>query len=108
MHMPLPLSKADDLNKEPYDDYTKRTRTQEFTDIISDPENSSVQIIIAGHMHENEIHKFDFPEKNSFTQVLTGAFGNNIDNWRLFQLTESEIIINEQGLFEKEIVIPLK
>lgn len=108
MHMPLPLDKTEDLNKESYEEYVTRTRTKEFADIITVTENSSVQIIVTGHEHKSKIHQFDFPNKNSFTQVQTGAFGNSIDNWRLFELTESEIIIHETGFINTEVIIPLK
>lgn len=108
MHMPLPFDKDENLNKESYEEYVTRTRTKEFTDIITGTENSSVQIIVAGHEHKSKIHKFDFPNKNLFTQVQTGAFGNSIDNWRLIELTESEIIIYETGLIKDEMKIQVK
>lgn len=108
MHMPLPLHNNDVANKESYEEYVKRSRTKEFMDIITKTEDSSVQAIVAGHEHINDLHKFDFSPEQSFTQILTGAFGNKIENWRLFELTELDIVVYETGLSSNKIIIPLK
>ena len=108
MHMSLPFDKSEGLEKESYEEYVSRTKTKEFIDILTKTENSSVQIIISGHEHENNIHKFDFSEDQSFTQIMTGALGNTLDNWRLFELTESDIIVYDEGTKSRETTIPLK
>ena len=105
MHMPLPSYNSDEQT---YDEYIERSRTSEFMNIITETDNSSVQVIVAGHRHKNEIHLFDFPDKPSFTQVLTGAFGNSVENWRIIELTESDIIIHEPHLSNDQLKIPLK
>ena len=107
MHMPLPLHNNDVANKESYEEYVKRSRTKEFMDIITKTENSSLQAIVAGHEHINDLHKFDFSPDQSFTQILTGAFGNKIENWRLFELTESDIVVYETGSSSNKTLIPL-
>ncbi len=104
MHMPLPLNN----NDESYDDYTTRAKVKDFLDIITETENSSVQIIVSGHEHKSKIHKFNFPDKNHFVQIQTGAFGNSTDNWRLIELTESDIIINQTGIKSCETRINLE
>lgn len=111
MHMPLPLIKN---NKEEnsidlsYEEYVERTNTAEFLNVIKECENSSLQIIVAGHTHINDIHQFDFSDKLNFKQVLTGAFGNDTTYWRLFKLTDSEIIISEPGSAAIKSKFPLK
>ncbi len=108
MHMSLPLYKNEASGKESYDEYVERTNTKEFIDIITGTENSSLQAIVSGHEHQNNIHTFDFSEEDSFTQIMTGALGVSLDNWRLFELTESEIIVSEPGSANNKTTIPLK
>lgn len=112
MHMPLPIIK--DENKEDntiisnYDEYTERTNTKNFLDIIKDTENSSVQLFITGHRHINAFSEFDFSNGLEFKQIHTGAFGNDVNNWRFFNLTESEIIFSEPGEFDKTTKLQLR
>lgn len=108
MHMLLPFNKGKGLDKESYDEYVTRTRTKEFLDILTKTKNSSLQVIVSGHEHENKIHKFDFSEDHSFTQIMTGALGNTLDNWRLFEITEFDIIVYDVGTESIETTIPLK
>lgn len=111
MHMPLPLiknNKEENIIDLSYEEYVERTNTVGLLDVIKNSENSSLQIIIAGHTHINDIHQFDFSEELSFRQVLTGAFGTDTTYWRLFQLTDSEIIISEPGTTNFKNIIPLK
>ena len=112
MHMPLPII-PDENNEENkvisnYDEYTERTNTKIFLDIIKNTDNSSVQLFITGHRHINAFNKFDFTNGLKFNQIHTGAFGNDVNNWRLFNLTESEIIFSEPGDADKIIKLPLK
>ena len=104
MHMSLPYSKAN----ESYKEYVKRTKTKEFLDIMTQTKNSSVRAIVAGHEHINQVHKFEFPQEQSFTQILSGDPASNTVDWRLFELTESDIVIYEQGSTDKKTMIPLK
>lgn len=108
MHMSLPFDKGEEAEKESYKEYVERTKTKEFLDILTKTENASLQIIVSGHEHENNIHKFDFLENQSFTQIMTGALGNTLDNWRLFELTESDIIVYDVGTENEQVTIPLK
>ena len=112
MHMPLPVpSNQDEERHNPYliyDDYVNRTNTQDFLDVLKDANNASIQIIVAGHEHNNDLFDFNFSEDFRFKQIKTGAFGNSIDNWRLFQLTESDIIISIPDSINQTIKIPLK
>jgi len=110
MHMPLPVinkNKKNKLIEISYKEYTKRTNTGYLLNIIRKA-NSSLQMIVAGHMHINDISKFDFSEDFNFVQVLTGAFGNDVNNWRLFQLTDSDIIISDPGASNNELIIPVQ
>lgn len=112
MHMPLPVpDKQDEKRTNPYliyDDYVNRTNTQDFLNVLKDANNASIQIIVAGHEHTNGLFDFNFSEDFSFKQIKTGAFGNSVDNWRLFQLTESDIIISIPDSLNQTIKIPLK
>ncbi|WP_161947573.1 metallophosphoesterase family protein [Proteiniphilum saccharofermentans] len=98
MHIPLPTSDNQDEKKGnpslSYDDYVNKTNTQDFLDVLKETNNASVQLIVAGHIHRNDLFDFNFSEDFSFKQIITGAFRDNIDNWRLFQLTESDIMIS--------------
>lgn len=111
MHMPLPVidkSSEGNLPDISYEEYTKRTNTGDFLNIIKEAKNSSIQMIVAGHRHTSNIYKFDFSEDFNFFQILTGAFGNDVNNWRLFQLTDSDIIVSDPGTSNNDLVIPLK
>ncbi|HHV86600.1 MAG TPA: hypothetical protein GXX42_12435 [Petrimonas sp.] len=113
MHMPLPvLSNNQDGEKANpyliYDDYVNRTNTQDFLNVLKDANNASIQIIVAGHEHKNDLFDFNFSENFSFKQIKTGTFGNSVNNWRLFQLTESDIIISIPDSLNQTIKIPLK
>ena len=112
MHMPLPVP-TDQNKKEAspclvYDDYVNRTNTQELLSVLKGANNASIQLIIAGHEHKNDIFAFNFSKDFNFKQIKTGAFGNSIDNWRLFQLTESDIILSIPDSVNQTIKIPLK
>lgn len=109
MHMPLPILKEmrEDSSLD-YAEYTQRTRTEEFLNILKNTENASIQLIIAGHEHKSEESNFDFSEDFKLKQIKTGAFGNSVDNWRLFQLTESEIIVSTPGTLDQISKIMLK
>lgn len=112
MHMPLPVPYNQNEDRTNpyliYDDYVNRTNTQDFLNVLKDANNASIQIIVAGHEHNNDLFDFNFSEDFSFKQLKTGAFGNSIDNWRLFQLTESDIIISIPDSLNQTIKIPLK
>ena len=97
MHMPLPIPTDQDKKENSpyliYDDYVNRTNTQDFLNVLKEANNASIQLIVAGHEHKSDIFEFNFSKDFNFKQIKTGAFGNSIDNWRLFQLTESDIIL---------------
>lgn len=112
MHMPLPVptNQAGEKNNLflIYDEYINKTNTQDFLDVLKDTNDASIQLIVAGHEHRNDLFNFNFSKGLCFKQVLTGAFGNSTDNWRLFQLTESDIIISMPDSLNQSIKIPLK
>ncbi|MGI6574065.1 MAG: metallophosphoesterase family protein [Fermentimonas sp.] len=112
MHMPLPVptDQVEGKNNRylDYDEYVNRTNTRDFLDVLKETDNASIQIIVAGHKHRNNLFDFNFSEDFSFKQIETGAFGNSIDNWRLFQLTESDINISMPDSSPQSVKIPLK
>lgn len=85
-----------------------KTNTQDFLDVLKETNNASVQLIVAGYIHRNDLFDFNFSEDFSFKQIITGAFRDNIDNWRLFQLTESDIMISIPDSIGQTTKIPLK
>jgi UDP-2,3-diacylglucosamine pyrophosphatase LpxH len=112
MHMPLPTLDNQNEKKDDsllsYADYVNRTNTQDFLDVLKETDNASVQLIVAGHIHRNDMFSFNFSEEFNFKQITTGAFRDNIDNWRLFQLTESDIMVSIPDSIVQTIKIPLR
>lgn len=70
--------------------------------------HNSVKLILAGHEHFNEVNSFQSDQNGQFTQVLTGAFGRDTNNWRMIELTESEIKVSTAGSGANEITISIK
>lgn len=66
---------------------------------------TSVKLILAGHEHMNELTSF---KEGAFTQVQTGAFGRDTENWRLIRLTKDQIIISNAGNTQTEQTIFIK
>lgn len=108
MHMPFPIPTEEANPYLVYDDYVNRTNTHDFLNILKEAKNASIQLIIAGHEHKSDLFDFNFSKDFNFKQIKTGAFGNSIDNWRLFQLTESDIIFSLPDSLDTTIKIPLK
>lgn len=112
MHMPLPAPDSQNEKKDnsflSYDDYVNRTNTEEFLDVLKETDNASVQLIVSGHIHRNDLYDFNFSEEFNFKHVITGAFRDNVDNWRLFQLTESDIMVSIPDSVDQSIKIPLR
>jgi 3',5'-cyclic AMP phosphodiesterase CpdA len=79
------------------------TGSQKLFDLLLG--HKSMQLILAGHEHINEILPFQSDKHEKFTQVLTGAFGRNPNTWRLVELTESGVRISKPGSEENEITI---
>lgn len=111
MHMPLPVPTDQDKKEANpylvYNDYINRTNTHDFLNVLKEANNASIQLIIAGHEHKSDIFNFNFSKDFNFMQIKTGAFGNSVDNWRLFQLTESDIILSIPRSLDT-IEIPLR
>ena len=68
--------------------------------------NPSVQLMLCGHRHINDVHHFHANGSSGFTQVMTGAFGRDPNNWRLITLTESGIAVSEPGNAEQALFLP--
>jgi 3',5'-cyclic AMP phosphodiesterase CpdA len=71
-------------------------------------QNSSVRLIITGHLHSSVTHHVRLSDDYSLTQVMTGAFGRDSRNWRLIQLTSESIIISFPGNTMRQYTITLK
>ncbi len=65
----------------------------------------SVKLIVAGHNHQNAVTVFQAQGNHAITQVQTGAFARDNQNWRLIRLTNDQIIVSFPGKTEKELVI---
>lgn len=70
-------------------------------------ERSSARLIISGHLHGSTVHNVKFSDNYSLTQVMTGAFARDSQNWRLIQLTDKNIIIYFPGEKQIQYTIPL-
>jgi len=74
--------------------------SNEFYSLLA--KKPSVKLVLAGHNHKNAIKVFPSAENNKITQVQTGGFGQNDENWRLIRLTENKILVSLPGNTEKE------
>lgn len=59
--------------------HDQETEQQQLFDLLL--KHPSTKMVLAGHEHINEVRAFK-KEQHSFTQVLTGAFGRDPNNWR--------------------------
>jgi len=57
----------------------------------------SIAAIFVGHNHKNVIEDIPFPGGHTITQIETGAFGRDPNNWRKIQFTENGINISSPG-----------
>lgn len=69
---------------------------------------SSVRLILSGHHHKDSVMQFPAKNGSKIVQVETNALVGSADNWRLVQLTESQIHVSSTGTNHSELVIPLK
>ncbi len=69
---------------------------------------SSVRLIFSGHYHRDKVKRFPQLGGKEIFQVETGALVAGVDNWRLIQLTESNILVSYSGTLASELVIPSK
>jgi len=70
--------------------------------------NPSTKLILAGHNHKNAVLNFATKEGQNIVQVQTGAFAQNVENWRLIRLTEKNILVSSPGKTENELIISVK
>lgn len=94
--MHLPITSASDQQKP----------SMEFYSVLE--KNPSVKLVLSGHNHKNAITVFPFAENNKITQVQTGGFGQNNENWRLIRLTQDKIIVSQPGNTNNEMDILTK
>jgi 3',5'-cyclic AMP phosphodiesterase CpdA len=108
MHQPLPYGEAVDNNNfiEPISVYSSKNKTYNLISVIE--KNSSTRLIFAGHKHINSINRYILPNGDKLTQVLTGAFGNNILNWRVITITKDNVLISFPGNSTTEYIVPVR
>ncbi|KKL89305.1 hypothetical protein LCGC14_1916010, partial [marine sediment metagenome] len=70
--------------------------------------NPSARLIFSGHKHRNLVYNYQFPGNYILTQVETGAFARDANNWRLIQLTVGSIIISYPGESRTQYLISHK
>lgn len=68
-------------------------------------ENQNIKALVVGHGHKNAFEKIHFPSGNNIYQIETGSLKDGIDNWRLIQLTNDNIIISFPGSTVPEIIM---
>lgn len=59
--------------------------------------HSSIVAIFVGHNHMNVIEEIPFPSGHKITQVETGAFGRDPNNWRVIKIAENNISVSDAG-----------
>ncbi|MDR1673200.1 MAG: metallophosphoesterase [Bacteroidales bacterium] len=69
---------------------------------------SSVKLILAGHRHKNSVVRFPSGRNSQVVQVETGAFAQDVNNWRQMKLTEDKIFVSFPGKTENEVNISIK
>ncbi len=108
MHMPLPYGKVTDeiILTEPISVYSSKSKYYNLLSVLEN--NSSARLLFAGHKHINSINNYIMPDGSQLTQVMTGAFGYDIANWRLIKVTGNKIIISSPGSNKTEYSIPVK
>jgi len=108
-HIPLPVA---DINgdgihfKKPPEGWPFPDTYQEgIFKILND--HPAVVAAFVGHNHDNIIEDIPFPAGHRVTQVETGAFAVNNDNWRVIEIQEREISISKPGRTDVEKVVQL-
>lgn len=107
MHMPLSNRKQDDKSilTEQLSTYSTKSKFYNLFSVLE--KNSSTRLLFVGHNHNNIINNYILPNGNKLTQVMTGAFGYNPNDWRIIKLTNNKIIICSSGSSETEYTIPI-
>ena len=107
MHMPVPYGQSPDnsILTEPMKKYSSKIRYYNLLSVLE--KNSSICLIFAGHKHLNKINNYILPNGNKLTQIMTGAFGIDSNNWRRIQLTNDKVIISYPGNSKTEFLITI-
>lgn len=108
MHMPLPTGNksADGAATESHDEYPENPSCNLCK--VLKKENASVPLIVAGHWHQNNSYQLHLSKDYDITQVVTGSFAVDENNWRLIQLTDEKIIISNPGSTTNQMVIEVR
>ena len=70
-------------------------------------EHPSVVAAFVGHNHDNIVEDIPLPAGHKVTQVETGAFALDTDNWRVIKIGERGVSISKPGSTELEKVVEL-
>lgn len=105
MHMPISHDKPGSNTSEPLATYSSKGKFFNLFSVLG--RNSSTRLFFVGHNHENIITNYILPNGNKLTQVMTGAFGYNPNDWRMIKLTNNKIFIYYSGSSKIEYIIPL-
>jgi 3',5'-cyclic AMP phosphodiesterase CpdA len=76
-----------------------------FLKILNEKKN--IKAMFVGHGHSNIFEGIRFPRGHTIYQIETGSVSEGSANWRLFQLTEKEIIVAHPGSRKTELTIEL-
>lgn len=109
MHLPLPIEDANQdkiiFAKTPIKCDSSTVSSNRLLKLLND--HSSIRLVVTGHGHKNIIEDATFLDGHVITQVETGAFADNPQNWRLIKLTGREILISNPGNSEIQYRISL-
>lgn len=107
MHMPLAYRETKDrtITPEPLSTYASKGKLFNLFSVLG--RNPSTRLFFVGHNHDNVINNFIMPTGSRLTQVMTGCFGANPENWRVIKLTKDKITVFYPGTSSVEYVIPI-
>ncbi len=107
-HIPLPSGKktSSSILSEPLSTYSSKASYYDLLNLLE--KHSSTWAVIAGHTHTNSVNEYVFPDGDKLTQIVTGSFGNDRDNWRIIKITGDKIMVSHPGDTDNEIVIQLR
>lgn len=107
-HIPLPSGKktSSSILSEPLSTYSSKASYYDLLNLLE--KHSSTWAVIAGHTHTNSVNEYVFPDGDKLTQIVTGSFGNDRNNWRIIKVTGDKIMVSYPGGVDNEVVIRLR
>ena len=71
-------------------------------------DNPSIKLMFVGHMHDNVIEDIDFPDGHKITEIETGAFAVDENNWRVIKFKPDVIEVSKPGSNRIELTVSVE